>query len=143
MHFANLGLAEIVIVLAVVAGLAVTVRRFGGGARRAPATAEPAGLVYCRDCGRQISARAASCPHCGSPHAPAVAPSTKSRGVAVFLALFLGGIGAHKFYLDRPGMGVLYLVFFWTCIPSLVGFIEALVYLSMSNERFAAVAAAR
>jgi TM2 domain-containing protein len=42
---------------------------------------------------------------------------TKSTGVAYVLWLFFGGIGAHKFYLGRPGVGVLYIimfVFFWT-----------------------------
>lgn len=41
---------------------------------------------------------------------------TKSTGVAYLLWLFFGGIGAHKFYLGRPGVAVLYicmLVLFW------------------------------
>ncbi len=45
--------------------------------------------------------------------------------VAVVLALFLGGIGAHKFYLGQTGMGILYLVFCWTYIPAIVAFFEA------------------
>ncbi len=45
--------------------------------------------------------------------------------LAVLLALFLGGIGAHKFYLGQTGTGILYLVFFWTYIPTILGFIEA------------------
>jgi hypothetical protein len=38
--------------------------------------------------------------------------------------LFLGGLGAHKFYMGETGLGILYLVFFWTGIPSIVAFIE-------------------
>ena len=33
----------------------------------------------------------------------------KSKGVAYLLWLFCGLIGAHKFYLGRPFMGILYL----------------------------------
>jgi len=48
----------------------------------------------------------------------------KDAAVAILLALFLGGFGAHHFYLGRTGMGVLYLVFFWTLIPAFVALIE-------------------
>jgi TM2 domain-containing membrane protein YozV len=51
--------------------------------------------------------------------------SKKSPTTAVLLALFLGGLGIHKFYLGNTGMGILYLVFCWTYIPSIVAFIEA------------------
>lgn len=44
--------------------------------------------------------------------------------VGILLALFLGGFGAHHFYMRRTGMGILYLCFCWTGIPSLLGFIE-------------------
>ena len=33
----------------------------------------------------------------------------KDKWVAVLLCLFLGGIGAHKFYEGKIGMGILYL----------------------------------
>jgi TM2 domain-containing membrane protein YozV len=48
----------------------------------------------------------------------------KNPTTAMLLALFLGGIGAHKFYLGQPGLGVLYLIFSWTFIPAIVSFIE-------------------
>ena len=44
--------------------------------------------------------------------------------VGILLALFLGTFGAHHFYLRRTGLGILYLCFFWSGIPSLLGFIE-------------------
>jgi len=44
--------------------------------------------------------------------------------VGILLALFLGTFGVHHFYLRRTGLGILYLVFFWTGIPSILGFIE-------------------
>jgi len=44
--------------------------------------------------------------------------------VGILLALFLGTFGAHHFYMRRTGLGILYLCFCWTGIPSLLGFIE-------------------
>ena len=66
------------------------------------------------------------------------AKSAKSRATAGFLALFLGGLGIHKFYLGQPVMGILYILFCWTWIPLILGLIEAIVYFSMSDEKFQA-----
>jgi TM2 domain-containing membrane protein YozV len=66
-----------------------------------------------------------------------VARSTKSKGTAAVLAIILGGLGAHKFYLSNPGLGILYLIFCWTGIPSFIGIIEGIIYLTMSDEAFA------
>jgi len=48
----------------------------------------------------------------------------KDEVVGVLLALFLGTFGAHHFYMRRPGLGILYCVFFWTGVPTVVSFIE-------------------
>src|SRR5271170_6005688 len=48
----------------------------------------------------------------------------KDEVVGVLLALFLGTFGAHHFYLRRPGLGILYIVFCWTGIPTIVSFVE-------------------
>lgn len=68
---------------------------------------------------------------------PTALVGTKSRGVAILLALFLGGLGAHKFYLGQPIWGILYLIFCWTFIPSLIAFIEAIGYMLTSSATFA------
>jgi len=60
----------------------------------------------------------------------------KDKITAGLLGIFLGAIGAHKFYLGQPVMGVLYVLFCWTGIPFLVGFIEGLVYLVQSQDSF-------
>ncbi|MCL4415704.1 MAG: TM2 domain-containing protein [Actinobacteria bacterium] len=64
--------------------------------------------------------------------------TVRSRAVAGILALLLGGIGAHKFYLGKIGQGFLYLLFFWTSIPMFIGIIEGLIYLTMSDKEFEA-----
>ena len=62
----------------------------------------------------------------------------KSKAVAVLLALFLGGIGMHKFYLGKPLWGIIYLVFCWSYIPSIVSFVEGIIYLCTSENEFQA-----
>ncbi|MEN6523854.1 MAG: NINE protein [Anaerolineaceae bacterium] len=49
----------------------------------------------------------------------------KSPTTAVLLALFLGGLGAHKFYLGKTVAGILYLLFCWTTIPAWIALFEA------------------
>ncbi len=102
----------------------------------------PAHHVYCRGCGSAIHETAPACPKCGAPqHAAAFAAGARfggrSRVVAALLALLLGGIGAHKFYLGSIFLGFLYLVFFWTALPALIGLIEGVYYLTLSDDEFA------
>lgn len=61
----------------------------------------------------------------------------KSKLVAGLLAIFLGGLGAHKFYLGKPIQGLLYLLFCWTFIPGFIAFVEGIVYLASSDDSFA------
>ncbi|PLC70016.1 hypothetical protein B6I39_23585 [Klebsiella quasipneumoniae] len=49
----------------------------------------------------------------------------------------LGGFGVHKFYLGKIGQGFLYLIFCWTFIPAIIAFIEFIIYLCDSDEKFA------
>jgi TM2 domain-containing membrane protein YozV len=62
---------------------------------------------------------------------------TKSRMVAALLAFFLGGLGAHKFYLGQTGWGILYLLFCWTFIPTLVSLVEGCLYILSTERQFA------
>jgi TM2 domain-containing membrane protein YozV len=49
----------------------------------------------------------------------------KDEVIGVLIAIFLGGLGIHHFYLRRDGLGLLYLLFSWTGIPMVIGWIEA------------------
>jgi TM2 domain-containing membrane protein YozV len=60
----------------------------------------------------------------------------RNKLAAGFFALFLGGIGIHKFYLGRNVQGILYLIFSWTFIPTIIAFIEAIILFSMSDQKF-------
>jgi TM2 domain-containing membrane protein YozV len=50
--------------------------------------------------------------------------ASKNEVVGVLFALFLGHFGIHKFYMGQTGWGVVYLLFCWTGIPTILGFIE-------------------
>ena len=122
--------------------------------------------VLCPQCGAPVNENAAKCEYCGAtiaqqsqttapvqaaPQAPtqvyvnyqqaSVNPERanwpiKNKIVAGILALFLGGIGIHKFYLGQTGKGILYLLFCWTYIPAILAFIEGLTILCGKDENF-------
>ena len=125
------------------------VRQAMSGAAFGTSAAEPAAAPnrkYCYACRAEIDYRAEICPKCGVRQpslsggsgglivGDAVTRTGKTKLVASLLAIFLGGFGVHKFYLGDKGLGVLYLVFFWTFIPAIVGFIEGVLWLTQSNE---------
>lgn len=58
------------------------------------------------------------------------------RSTAALLAALLGGLGAHRFYLNRPLSGIVYALFCWTLIPSLIGLFEGISYAKMSDDEF-------
>lgn len=60
----------------------------------------------------------------------------KSKTTAAIICFFLGGLGIHRFYLGQTGLGILYILFCWTFIPSLVAFIDFICLLLMSEDRF-------
>jgi TM2 domain-containing membrane protein YozV len=60
----------------------------------------------------------------------------KERTTAIILAFFGGGFGFHKFYLGETVAGIMYLVFSWTLIPSLIAFFEFLGLCFMSDREF-------
>ena len=97
---------------------------------------------FCYACGAEVDARAEVCRYCGvrQPELPVLpGQPVKSKGAATLLALFLGGVGAHRFYLGQPKVGLVMLLFCWTMIPALAGVVDALRYVFMSDRRFASL----
>ena len=79
--------------------------------------------------------------------------TNKNKYLAAGLAVFLGGLGAHKFYLGKYGWGIVYALFMFfsfliamtvdspelgllSTLPCFVSYVEAIMYLCMSNEDF-------
>lgn len=82
-------------------------------------------MVFCRGCGKEIHESASACPHCGAAQRSGAGKSKVTAGV---LALLLGGLGVHRFYLGQ-WWGIFYLLFCWTFIPAIVAFVEGIVFL--------------
>lgn len=101
-------------------------------------TSRPTQSKNCPGCGVILHKDAPQCPQCGilQPDMAAKPTGAKNRVIAIVLALLVGGVGVHKFYLGRIGQGILYLVFCWTFIPSIIAFVEAIIYVTMSDEAF-------
>lgn len=90
---------------------------------------------YCSSCGKQIKKEAEICPNCGVRQMAApisLNGPVKSKVVAGLLAILIGGLGIHKFYLGRA-VGIVYILFCWTLIPSLIALIEGIIYLTFSG----------
>lgn len=60
----------------------------------------------------------------------------KSRGLAIVLAIILGSIGAHRFYLGQIKLGVLYLLLSWTGLSLIVSWIDAIMLILMNESEF-------
>lgn len=85
---------------------------------------------FCVNCGKKLEDEFACCPECGTfcdgkNHSQSAnQPSTTTtankatnkdeleKWIVVLLCFFLGGVGAHKFYEGKIGMGILYI---FTC----------------------------
>jgi TM2 domain-containing membrane protein YozV len=90
-----------------------------------------AGMVYCRGCGREIHESARSCPHCGATQS--FGAQGKSKVVAGMLALFLGGLGIHRFYLGQ-WWGLFYLLLCWTFVPAIIALVEGIVFFCTNDD---------
>ena len=93
-------------------------------------------VKVCQSCKAEMYAGAKVCPNCGTRQRRIGTGGRKHRITAALLALLLGGIGAHKFYLGRIFQGIIYLLFSWTLIPGIIALCEFIMLIVMSDERF-------
>lgn len=90
-------------------------------------TAQPRKM--CKACFAVIHPQAEICPKCGVRQFTPV-----SKAALLLLTFFLGGIGAHKFYVGKIGQGIFYLLFCWTGIPGFIALIEFIIYIFTDSE---------
>lgn len=101
----------------------------------------PEDAVVCTACGRQVEELHSTAAQVQQPNIVINNANTnvnknvnaggypgrmRSKWVAFLLCLFLGGIGAHKFYEGKVGMGILYL---FTCGLFFIGWLIDLIAL--------------
>ncbi len=60
----------------------------------------------------------------------------KNKTTAGILAILLGSIGVHRFYMGHTVPGIVYLLLCWTGIPSILALIEGIMYLMDTDEKF-------
>lgn len=131
--------------------------------------------MYCRNCGKSLSDKAVACPGCGVPPLaenkfcnncgaetlpaqtmctqcgtalPRAGASDKNKIAAGLLAIFLGALGIHKFYLGYNKEGIIMLVVtlvggLVTCgvasfVMSIIALIEGIIYLTKNDQDFTA-----
>ncbi|WP_121822181.1 TM2 domain-containing protein [Halostella salina] len=92
---------------------------------------------YCVECGELIYKQAEICPECGVKQPSTYESDSDSEQVAAgILAILLGGIGVHKFYQGNTKNGIIYLCFFWTGIPALLGLVEGILILVAEEDEY-------
>ena len=95
-------------------------------------------LIYCRECGKQISDQAFACPYCGCPmgnsnpnvQVSAFDPNRSKYDwlTTLLLCFFLGCFGINSFYTGKTGIGVAQLLTCGGCgIWALIDFIMIIV----------------
>ena len=75
--------------------------------------------------------------------------SSKNKTAAGLLAIFLGGLGIHKFYLGYTGPGIIFLLvntvgflvtwillFMPNIVLGVIAFVEGIIYLTKTDEEF-------
>ncbi len=128
-------------------------------------------IHQCPECGKQYSTQEkvnrVKCPYCGAETNVSYSdqqqtqwqqfgnqasnaidsvfnngPSGKSRGIAGLLALFLGCVGLHYFYLNKTNAGVVFLIAsLLSCgvlavVTQIVSIIQAVLFFTSTQEEF-------
>lgn len=65
-----------------------------------------------------------------------IAEGNVSKPALTLWAIFLGGFGAHKFYVGSWGWGLVYLLTCWLYVPFIVALVEWVRYVLMSDDEF-------
>jgi Tfp pilus assembly protein PilE/predicted RNA-binding Zn-ribbon protein involved in translation (DUF1610 family) len=86
--------------------------------------------IFCRSCGNEINATDKVCPGCGDKQ---IVRKPRSKLTAALLAIFLGFLGAHRFYLGQ-WVGLLYVLFGILAWP--VALVEGILFLLTDQQKW-------
>lgn len=107
------------------------------------------GDKFCPNCGAEVNEAQVVCIKCGVAlkHSAATGGGNgkKDKTVAGLLAIFLGSLGIHEFYLGNTTSAIIRLaVTILTCgwggaILGIISLIEGIIYLTKSDEEFQSI----
>ncbi len=109
------------------------------------ASDKDSGEIKCSYCGCQFSSKFQGAPNYQTPQQRDIftaGPSGKCRGAAGLLAIFLGSLGIHYFYMEKKSAGITcLLITLLSCgilgtILSVVTLVQGILILCMSEEEF-------
>jgi TM2 domain-containing membrane protein YozV len=85
-------------------------------------------MKFCAHCGNELLDEAVVCVKCGCAvnQIPKNA-SEKDWLTTLLLALFLGGIGIHRFYVNKIGTGIIMILLCWTGISVIWAIIDIIM----------------
>ena len=92
--------------------------------------------MFCGKCGADIG-DAKYCPNCGNsndPDAPVKGVKTVNKIAYGLIAILIGGLGIHRFYAGKIFSGIIYILFCWTGIPSILGLVEGIIALTREDD---------
>ncbi|MDO4998523.1 MAG: TM2 domain-containing protein [Neisseria sp.] len=64
---------------------------------------------------------------------------TCNKALYIAMALLFGSFGVHKFCAGRFWWGVLYLLFSWTGVPTVIGIIEGILAIFKESDSLGAI----
>jgi TM2 domain-containing membrane protein YozV len=85
-------------------------------------------MKYCAHCGAELMDEAVVCVKCGCAIENIIeGASEKDWLTTLLLALFLGGIGIHRFYVNKIGTGIIMILLCWTGISLIWAIIDIIM----------------